>query len=297
MKIAVFPGSFDPVTIGHQDIIARASKLFDRVYVSIVPNGTKTHPMFSDEQKLALMRASVEDFPNVEAELGGGLLTDYALRKNAQFLVRGVRNSVDFDAEQQLSLIYRDVSEGALETVLLVAEPKYQHISSTMVREMIFPGSFDPVTIGHQDIIARASKLFDRVYVSIVPNGTKTHPMFSDEQKLALMRASVEDFPNVEAELGGGLLTDYALRKNAQFLVRGVRNSVDFDAEQQLSLIYRDVSEGALETVLLVAEPKYQHISSTMVREMIKYGQNLEKYMPLRAAALVKEWGEDHGEQ
>lgn len=84
MKIAVFPGSFDPVTIGHQDIIARASKLFDRVYVSIVPNGTKTHPMFTDEQKLALMRASVEEFPNVEAELGGGLLTDYALRKNAQ---------------------------------------------------------------------------------------------------------------------------------------------------------------------------------------------------------------------
>lgn len=102
MRIAVFPGSFDPVTIGHQDIIARASKLFDRVYVSIVPNGTKTHPMFTDEQKLALMRASVEEFPNVEAELGGGLLTDYALRKNAQFLVRGVRNSVDFDAEQQL---------------------------------------------------------------------------------------------------------------------------------------------------------------------------------------------------
>ena len=86
MKIAVFPGSFDPVTIGHQDIIARVSKLFDRVYVSIVPNGTKTHPMFSDEQKLALMRASVENFPNVEAELGGGLLTDYALRKSRSFL-------------------------------------------------------------------------------------------------------------------------------------------------------------------------------------------------------------------
>ena len=164
------------------------------------------------------------------------------------------------------------------------------------MRIAVFPGSFDPVTIGHRDIIERAAKLFDRVYVSIVPNGTKTHPMFSDEQKLALMRVSVEDLPNVEAELGGGLLTDYALRKGAQFLVRGVRNSVDFDAEQQLSLIYRDVSEGKLETVLLVAEPKYQHISSTMVREMIKYGQELEKYMPLRAAALVKGWREDHGE-
>ncbi len=162
------------------------------------------------------------------------------------------------------------------------------------MRIAVFPGSFDPVTIGHQDIIARASKLFDRVYVSIVPNGMKTHPMFTDEQKLALMRASVEAFPNVEAELGG-LLTDYALRRNAQFLVRGVRNSVDFDAEQQLSLIYRDVSEGALETVLLIAEPRYQHISSTMVREMIKYGQPLEKYMPRRAAELVKGW-RNHGE-
>ena len=162
-------------------------------------------------------------------------------------------------------------------------------------RIAVFPGSFDPVTLGHMDIIERAAELFDRVYVAIVPNGAKAHPMFTDEQKLALMRASVEEFPNVEAELGGGLLTDYALRKNAQFLVRGVRNSVDFDAEQQLSLIYRDVSDGALETVLLVAEPKFQHISSTMVREMIKYDQELEKYMPLRAAALVKGW-RNHGE-
>ena len=158
----------------------------------------------------------------------------------------------------------------------------------------VFPGSFDPVTLGHLDIIARAAKLFDRVYVSIVPNGEKTHPMFTDEQKLALMRASVEEFPNVEAELGGGLLTDYALRRGARFLVRGVRNSVDFDAEQQLSLIYRDVSGGALETVLRVAEPQYQHISSTMVREMIKYAQPREKYMPPRAAELVKGW-ENHG--
>ena len=143
------------------------------------------------------------------------------------------------------------------------------------MRIAVFPGSFDPVTIGHQDIIARASKLFDRVYVSIVPNGTKTHPMFTDEQKLALMRASVEEFPNVEAELGGGLLTDYALRKN-------------LDAVRHVAIDERK---------LLVAEPKYQHISSTMVREMIKYGQDLEKYMPLRAAELVKGWREDHGEQ
>lgn len=158
----------------------------------------------------------------------------------------------------------------------------------------VFPGSFDPVTLGHRDIIARAARLFDRVYVSIVPNAEKTHPLFSDEQKLALMRAAVQDLPNVTAELGGGLLTDYALGRGAQFLVRGVRSAADFDAEQQLSLIYRDVSAGKLETVLLVADPRLQHISSTMVREMIRYHQDLTKYMPPAAAQLVKGW-QQHG--
>lgn len=161
----------------------------------------------------------------------------------------------------------------------------------------VFPGSFDPVTVGHLDIITRAARLFDRVYVSIVPNGEKPRPMFSDEQKLALTRAAVEGLPNVEAELGGGLLTDYALRRGARFLVRGVRSGADFDAEQQLALIYRDMSGGALETVLLVAAPEYQHISSTMVRELLRYGRPLEQHMPPRAAELVKKWRENHGEQ
>ena len=106
-RIAVFPGSFDPVTLGHMDIIERAAQLFDRVYVTIVPNGEKTHPMFTDEEKLELMRVSVAPLGNVEAALWNGLLTDFAAQKGARFLVRGARNSMDFDAEYQLSLIYR----------------------------------------------------------------------------------------------------------------------------------------------------------------------------------------------
>ena len=158
-------------------------------------------------------------------------------------------------------------------------------------RIAVFPGSFDPVTLGHMDIIERASRLFDRVYVAIVPNGEKTHPMFSDEEKLALMRASVAPLENVEAALLNGLLTDFAAQKGARFLVRGVRNSMDFDAEYQLSLIYKDVSGGMLDTVLLCAEPRHQHISSTMAREMVKYGQPLEKYLPAAAVDLIKRKG------
>lgn len=158
-------------------------------------------------------------------------------------------------------------------------------------RIAVFPGSFDPVTVGHMDIIARAAKLFDRLYVAVVPNGAKAHPMFTDEEKLALMRVSVAPYENVEAALWNGLLTDYALRVGARFLVRGVRSGTNFDEEYQLSLIYRDVSGGALETVLLCAEPTHQHISSTMAREMIKYHQDLKNYLPAAAADLMEKKG------
>ena len=134
-------------------------------------------------------------------------------------------------------------------------------------RIAVFPGSFDPVTLGHMDIIERAAQLFDRVYVAIVPNGEKTHPMFTDEEKLELMRVSVAPLGNVEAALWNGLLTDFAAQK--------------------------DVSGGVLDTVLLCAEPAHQHISSTMAREMVKYHQPLEKYLPAAAAARIR--GKDRG--
>ena len=111
--------------------------------------------------------------------------------------------------------------------------------------------------------------------------------------KLELMRVSVAPLGNVEAALWNGLLTDFAAQKGARFLVRGARNSMDFDAEYQLSLIYKDVSGGALDTVLLCAEPAHQHISSTMAREMVKYHQPLEKYLPAAAAARIR--GKDRG--
>ena len=115
----------------------------------------------------------------------------------------------------------------------------------------------------------------------------------TDEEKLELMRVSVAPLGNVEAALWNGLLTDFAAQKGARFLVRGARNSMDFDAEYQLSLIYKDVSGGALDTVLLCAEPAHQHISSTMAREMVKYHQPLEKYLPAAAAARIR--GKDRG--
>ena len=155
------------------------------------------------------------------------------------------------------------------------------------MRTAICSGSFDPITLGHLDIIRRAAACFDRVCVCVSPNAEKRNQMFTPEQKLQLVRTAVEDLPNVEAELYSGLLADYARQKGAGILVKGVRNTTDFDLEYQQAAINRGICP-ELETLLLPASPAYQHFSSTMVREMIRYGQPLEKYVPAPVAEELK---------
>ena len=155
------------------------------------------------------------------------------------------------------------------------------------MRTAICSGSFDPITLGHLDIIQRAAACFDRVCVCVSPNAEKRNQMFTPEQKLLLVRTAVADLPNVEAELYSGLLADYARQKGAGILVKGVRNTTDFDLEYQQAAINRGICP-ELETLLLPASPAYQHFSSTMVREMIRYGQPLEKYVPAPVAEELK---------
>ena len=155
------------------------------------------------------------------------------------------------------------------------------------MRTAICSGSFDPITLGHLDIIRRAAACFDRVCVCVSPNAEKRNQMFTPEQKLQLVRTAVADLPNVEAELYSGLLADYARQKGAGILVKGVRNTTDFDLEYQQAAINRGICP-ELETLLLPASPAYQHFSSTLVREMIRYGQPLEKYVPAPVAEELK---------
>ena len=150
----------------------------------------------------------------------------------------------------------------------------------------IYPGSFDPITLGHMDIIRRAAACFDRVCVCVSPNAEKRNQMFTPEQKLQLVRTAVADLPNVMAEHYSGLLAAYAREKEACVLVKGLRNATDFDQEYQMASINRGICPG-LETVFLPASPAYQHFSSTMVREMIRYGQPMEQYVP---APVAEQW-------
>lgn len=156
-------------------------------------------------------------------------------------------------------------------------------------------GSFDPITLGHVDIIQRAAACFDRVWVCVSPNAEKKNQMFNPEQKLHLVRLAVAELPNVEAELYPGLLADYAVSHGANVIVRGVRNATDFDVEYQLALINRTIYP-ELETMILPASAAYQHFSSSMAREMIRYHQPLEKYLPKAIIPTVREIFEGKGE-
>ena len=162
------------------------------------------------------------------------------------------------------------------------------------MRTAVCSGSFDPITLGHLDLIQRAAACFDKVWVCVSPNAEKKNQMFTPEEKLQLVRAAVAELPHVEAELWPGLLADYAVARNAGVIVRGVRNTSDFDMEYQLALINRGLYP-QLETMLLPASPAYQHFSSSMAREMIRYRQPLERYLPASIIPLVREMIEKKG--
>lgn len=156
------------------------------------------------------------------------------------------------------------------------------------MKTAICSGSFDPITLGHLDVIRRAAACFDQVWVCVSPNAEKKNQMFTPEEKLQLVQTAVADLPHVEAELWPGLLADYAVAHGANAIVRGVRNLTDFDVEYQMALINRGIHP-ELETMLLPACPEHQYFSSSMAREMIRYHQPLEKYLPASIIPLVRD--------
>ena len=137
-RLAVFPGSFDPLTNGHVDVIRRAAALFDEVIVAVLPN-TGKHPLFSVDERLAMIRATVADLPAVGADAFEGLLVEYARRRGAVAIVRGLRGAADFDYEQQMTRMNRHL-DSSIDTVFLLPSADVSYISSTLVREIAAMG-------------------------------------------------------------------------------------------------------------------------------------------------------------
>lgn len=134
MKIAIYPGSFDPVTMGHLNIIRRAANIFDRLIVCVMVNSGK-NPMFSQEERADLIRRVTADIPNVEVDVADELLADYARRKGGCVIVKGLRAGSDFENEFQMALINHKIN-GNLDTMFLTAEHQYMYLSSSTVKEL-----------------------------------------------------------------------------------------------------------------------------------------------------------------
>ena len=138
MKIAIYPGSFDPVTIGHLNIIRRAAEIFDRLIVCVMVNSSKS-PMFSREERVHLIQTVTGDIPNVEVDSSDELLAEYAKRKGSCVIIKGLRAGSDFENEFQMALINHKINP-ELDTMFLTSEHQYMYLSSSTVKEL---GNYD----------------------------------------------------------------------------------------------------------------------------------------------------------
>lgn len=150
----------------------------------------------------------------------------------------------------------------------------------------IYPGSFDPMTLGHFDVIQRASKMFDRLIVSVLDNKAK-NALFSVEERVSILKEAVKDLPNVEVDSFSGLLVDYARQKDIHISVRGLRAITDFEYELQIAQTNRLLSKGMLDTVFLTTSLEYAYLSSSGVKEIAAFNGDITPCVPDFVAKLV----------
>ena len=162
MKIAVYPGTFDPCTNGHLSIIRRTAEVFDRVYVAILNNSTKK-PLFSLEERIDFLKRITADLPNVEVESFSGMLIDYVHQKDAQVIIRGLRAVSDFEYEFQMALTNRKLAPD-VETLFMATEAHYSYLSSSIVKEVAaLGGCLDDLVPEEirEDILQKTQKMGD----------------------------------------------------------------------------------------------------------------------------------------
>jgi pantetheine-phosphate adenylyltransferase len=154
------------------------------------------------------------------------------------------------------------------------------------MRIAVFPGSFDPFTKGHEDVVRRALPLFDKIIIAIGANSSKKY-FFEEQLRIDFIKATFQDTDKVEVEAFQKLTADFCEDKGARFLLRGLRNGTDFDYEATIAMLNKDIGNG-LETVLLISDAKYNYFSSTVVREILKGGKDVSMFLPGPVVAMLK---------
>ena len=156
------------------------------------------------------------------------------------------------------------------------------------MKSAIYPGSFDPMTYGHLDIIKRAAEIFDHLTVAVLNNNVKS-PLFSVDERVNILKEATKDLPNVSVESFQGLLIDYAKEKDIQVSVRGLRAITDFEYELQIAQTNRKLSNGQLDTIFLTTSLEYSYLSSSSVKEIASFNGDITPLVPDFVAKLVYE--------
>lgn len=150
----------------------------------------------------------------------------------------------------------------------------------------IYPGSFDPVTRGHLDIIARASRAVDKLIIGVLVNSAK-HPLFTIEERVTLIRECVKEYPNVEVQSFGGLTVDFARQNHAGIIIRGLRAVTDFESEMQIAQTNHIICP-EVDTMFFTTSLEYAYLSSTIAKEVASYGQDVSRFVPDPVAHAMK---------
>ena len=163
------------------------------------------------------------------------------------------------------------------------------------MRRAIYPGSFDPVTLGHLDIIKRAAAIFDELIVCVSVNSAKPSGLFSPQERVELIEAVTEDLPNVKVDCSQELVAEYAKKNRARVLVKGLRAVSDYESEIQMAMLNAKLYP-KLDTVFLYTRPKYAFLSSTVVKELARYGADLSDFVPWQIIDRVRAKVADGGQ-
>lgn len=155
------------------------------------------------------------------------------------------------------------------------------------MRKVIYPGTFDPVTLGHIDVVHRAMDLFDEVVVTVAKNPSKTN-MFSIEERLHMLQVSLKDCDNVIIDSFDGLVVDHATALGAVGIIRGLRAVSDFEYEFQMALMNRKLANG-IKTIFLMPHEKYTYLNSTIVRNLSQFGGDVSKFVPEIVVKMLEE--------
>ena len=142
----------------------------------------------------------------------------------------------------------------------------------------VYPGSFDPITLGHLNVIRRAASVFDKLIVCVMVNSEK-NPLFTDDERVELIKRTISNYPNVRAEKSEELLVEFMKKKGARVIIKGMRAVSDYEQEFQIALVNRKLDPG-IETLLMPSSEKYTYLSSSVVKEMAKYGADLKSFVP-----------------